>query len=85
MGGEAGREGKGPFDMYTLGCKLGACRSVDGSRDELINLQGWPKGTPPCSFSDAVLGWENEETKAVAASRAWDVSWVGNDAEEILE
>ena len=40
---------------------------------------------PLYSFSDAGLGWESEETKAVAASRAWDVSSVGNDEEKILE
>jgi len=62
--------------------------SVDRSRDELINLQGWPTDAPPYSFSDADLGWESEEKKAlllVAASRAWDVSWVGNDEGQILE
>ena len=68
----AGREERGAFDMYKLGCKLGACMPVDGSRDELIDLQGWPKDAPPFSFSDADLGWESEEKKAEAGSRAWD-------------
>jgi len=31
------------------------------------------------------LGWGSEEKKAVAASRAWDVAWVGNDEQQLLE
>ena len=61
-----------PFNMYKLGCKLGSCMSIDGSHDHLIDLQGWPKDAPPFSFSDADLGWESEEKKAEAGSRAWD-------------
>ena len=59
--------------------------SVDGSRDHMIDLQGWPKDAPPFSFSEADLGWESEEKKAEAASRAWDKTWVGNDEEQQLE
>jgi hypothetical protein len=71
--------------MYKLGCKLGACMSVDGSRDELIDLQGWPKEAPPHSCSDADLRGESEAKKAVAGSRAWDVAWDGNDDQQLLE
>ena len=80
-----GREETLPFNMYKLGCKLGSCMSVDGSRDDMINLQGWPKDGPRFSFSEADLGWESEEKKAEAAGRAWDETWVGNDEEQLLE
>ena len=82
--------------MYKLGCKLGACMSVDWSCDELIDLQGWPKDAPPYSFSDADLGWESEEKnllggalarkrcrwRSSAPRRAWDADAVReHDAE----
>ena len=39
-GGDGGARGEeGVRRSYTLGCTLGACMSVDGSRDELIDLQ----------------------------------------------
>ena len=47
--------------------------------------QGWPKDGPPFSFSEADLGWESEEKKAVAAGRAWDETWVGDDEQQLLE
>ena len=50
-GGVEGREEKLPFNMYTLGCKLRDFMSVDGSRDNMIQLQGWPKDGPPPSRS----------------------------------
>ena len=54
-GGGGGREGKLPFKIYNLGCNLGACMSIDESRDHLINLQGWPKDAPPFTFPEADL------------------------------
>ena len=44
--------------------------SVDGSRDHLIDLQGWPK---------------DGEERCFAASRAWDETWVGDDEHQLLE
>ena len=59
--------------------------SVDGSHGELIDLQGWPKDSLPYSFSDADLGWESEEKKAVAAGRARDVGWIGEDEQQLMD
>jgi len=56
---------------------------VHGSHDKLIELKGWPKDAPPYSFSDADLGRESEENKAVFSSRAWD--WVCNNEQQLLE
>ena len=44
-----------------------------------------PPSLGPYLFSDTDLGWESEEKKAVAGSRAWDVARVGNDEQQLLE
>ena len=54
---------------------------------KLISLHCSPKdGTPYMyTFSGADLGWESEEKKAVAAGRARDVGWIGEDERQLMD
>ena len=44
-----------------------------------------PKNKPLYSFLDADLGWEGGKKRTVAGSRAWDLAWVSNENQQLLE